>query len=94
MEARLEKFDKIVYDFLEKESLAFATIDNINIYRGTVTHWGLFKKLGPRMWNFTGRYLFRPKLTGIDKTLLQDFDLCNNPQKKIDTVTAKDVIIG
>ena len=48
MERRLEKFGDVVEKFLQESDLAFATIDNINIYHGIVTHPRLFKRLGPK----------------------------------------------
>ena len=94
MERRLEKFGDVVEKFLQESDLAFATIDNINIYRGIVTHARLFKRLWPKMWNFTGRYLLRPKLSAISRDFLTKKEICKDPQKPIENVAVEDVIIG
>ena len=71
MEKRLDQFDKIVSDFIGDSGMAFSVIDNINIYRGTVTHFRIFKKLGPKMWNFTGDTCLSPILTTLTQHYLQ-----------------------
>ena len=94
MEKRLNQFDKIVSDFIGDSGMAFSVIDNINIYRGTVTHFRIFKKLGPKMWNFTGRYLFKPHLDNIDPALFANREMWMDPQKPLNRVTVEDVLIG
>ena len=37
-------------------------MDNINMYQGKRKHLRLFKYVGPKMWNFTGRGVFFPNL--------------------------------
>ena len=72
----------------------FEVIDNINIYRGTAMHLRLFKSIVPKMWNFTGRYLFKPFTDGIDKTLIESQTYAIQPQKDLQQIDADDVLIG
>ena len=42
-------------------------MDNINVYRGNKKYHRLFRTFGQKMWNFTGRGILIPNLTGIEE---------------------------
>ena len=44
------------------------------------------------MWNFTGRYLFKPHLDNIDPALFANREMWMDPQKPLNRVTVEDVL--
>ena len=68
-------------------------MDNINMYRGKRRHDRLYKSLGPKMWNFTGRGALLPNLVGIED-LFRAEETCTQPQRPVQELVAKDVLIG
>ena len=68
-------------------------LDNINLYREDKRHHRLFKVLGPKMWNFTGRAVLLPNLNGIEH-LLHDDKACLEPQGSIKELKAEQVFLG
>ena len=44
-------------------------IDNINIYCGNKKYHRLFHVIGPNMWNFTGRGILIPNISGLENIL-------------------------
>ena len=63
--------DRFLNDQMEKRLLQFRKnlpsstpllflLDNINMYRGSKKYMRLFRKYGPKMWNFTGRGIIIP----------------------------------
>ena len=94
MEQRLNNFNDIIQDFAAPSDPLFEIIDNINIYRGNPVHLRLFKRLGPKMWNFTGRYLCKPFTGFIDKALLQSEMFSTQPQRDIKKIVVDDILLG
>ena len=68
-------------------------MENINMYRGKHRHDRLYKSLGPKMWNFTGRGAHLPNLVGIEE-LFENAETFTQPQRPVEELVAKDVLIG
>ena len=68
-------------------------IDHINMYRGSKKYLRLFKLFGPKMWNFTGRGLLVPHLSGIEH-LFCNKETATESQRDIHGLTADEILIG
>ena len=68
-------------------------MDNINLYPGKRRHLRLFKPMGSKIWNFTGRAAIIP-----DVNDLKDVMLCKETatlsQTDISSVKVEDILIG
>ncbi|KAK3727617.1 hypothetical protein QZH41_006001 [Actinostola sp. cb2023] len=69
LDERLDKFQNIINKECPRSSPVILLMDNINMYKGNKRHYRLFKKLSPKMWNFTGRGAIVPNLDGIEHLL-------------------------
>ena len=92
MEQRLNNFNDIIQDFAAPSDPLFEIIDNINICRGNPVHLRLFKGLGLKMWNFTGRYLCKPFTGFIEQALLQSEMFSTQPQRDIKNIVVDDIL--
>jgi len=54
LDERLDNFQNIINKECPRSSPVILLMDNINMYKGNKRHYRLFKKLSPKMWNFTG----------------------------------------
>jgi 3-hydroxymyristoyl/3-hydroxydecanoyl-(acyl carrier protein) dehydratase len=54
LDERLDNFQAIIDEKFPKTKPVILLMDNINMYKGKKRHYRLFKKMGPKMWNFTG----------------------------------------
>ena len=68
-------------------------MDNISLYRGKRRHLRLFKHMGSKMWNFTGRAAIIP-----DVKDLKDVMLCKETatlsQTDISSIKVEDILLG
>ena len=55
LDCRAEILKDSVQEHCNDSSPVILLMDNINMYRGKKRHDRLFKEIGPKMWNFTGR---------------------------------------
>ena len=55
-------------------------------------HIRLFKYIGPKMWNFTGREMLIPSITKEVAELIIDSSNCTKPQKDPISVTLEDLL--
>ena len=94
MEQRLNNFNDIIQDFAAPRDPLFEIINNINIYRGNTVHLRLFKGLGPKMWNVTGRYLCKPFTGFIEQALLHSEMFSTQPQRDIKEIVVDDILLG
>lgn len=93
LDERLKNFSEIIENKFPTKQPVILLMDNINMYRGKHRHDRLYKSLGPKMWNFTGRGALLPNLVGIED-LFQAEETCTQPQRPVQELVAKDVLIG
>lgn len=93
LDERLDNFSEIIENKFPTKQPVILLMDNINMYRGKHRHDRLYKSLGPKMWNFTGRGALLPNLVGIEH-LFQSEETCTQPQRPVQELVAKDVLIG
>ena len=65
LDERLKQFPETLSEKCPTTSPVILLMDNINLYRGTRRHLRLFKPLGSKMWNFTGRAAVIPNLENL-----------------------------
>ena len=65
LDERLKQFPETLSEKCSTTSPVILLMDNINLYRGTRRHLRLFKSLGPKMRNFTGRPAVIPNLENL-----------------------------
>ena len=93
LDRKLQQFPSIIKEHFPDSTPVLLLMDNINVYRGNKRHHRLFKSLGPKMWNFTGRGAIVPDMIGLDD-LMGTEDTATKPQKDIAEVKADDVLVG
>lgn len=93
LDERLNNFSKVISREFPVEKPVILLMDNINMYRGKHRHDRLYKSIGPKMWNFTGRGALLPNLVGIED-LFNNEDTCTRPQHPVEELVAKDVLLG
>lgn len=93
LDERLNNFSKVISREFPVEKPVILLMDNINMYRGKHRHDRLYKSIGPKMWNFTGRGALLPNLVGIED-LFNNEDTCTRPQRPVEELVAKDVLLG
>ena len=93
LDERLDNFLEIIENKFPTEQPVILLMENINMYRGKHRHDRLYKSLGPKMWNFTGRGALLPNLVGIED-LFEAEETCTQPQRPVQELVAKDVLIG
>ena len=62
------------------------------MYRGTKKYQLLFRQFSPNMWNFTGRGLIFPEITGLEDLLANKESACTS-QRDIYTLADNDVLL-
>ena len=65
---------------------------NINMYRGKKQHDRLFKELGPKMWNFTGRAEILPDLFHVKELLSCEENTCRS-QINITSLSVEHILL-
>lgn len=93
LDERLNNFSEIIDNTFPVQQPVILLMDNINMYRGKHRHDRLYKSLGPKMWNFTGRGALVPNLVGIEDLFITK-ETCIQPQRPVQELLAKDVLIG
>lgn len=93
LDLRLQQFPEIIKESCPDTTPVILLMDNINLYRGNKRHHRLFKSLGPKMWNFTGRGAIAPDMNGLED-LMKTPETVIKPQKDISQVNSDDVLIG
>lgn len=93
LEKRCQHLPEIIKAKFPEDRPVILLLDNINLYRGNKRHHRLFKVLGPKMWNFTGRAALVPNLSGIED-LLHNEKACLEPQGSIKELRAEQVFLG
>ena len=93
LDERLNNFSEIISSKFPAEQPVILLMDNINMYRGKHRHDRLYKSLGPKMWNFTGRGAVLPNLVGIED-LFRNEETCIKRQRPVQELVAEDVLIG
>lgn len=68
-------------------------MDNVNMYRGRKRHDRLFKQVGPKMWNFTGRGAIIPDLSAV-QDLITCPETTTQPQIDVTSLTPEDLFLG
>ena len=63
------------------------------MYREKQKHWRLFKYLGPKMWNFTGRTILLSYLNEHLTEQLKEPDMATKSQRNPLTVTLDDLLL-
>ncbi|KAK3696834.1 hypothetical protein QZH41_011722 [Actinostola sp. cb2023] len=89
LDERLDNFQNIINKECPRSSPVILLMDNINMYKGNKRHYRLFKKLSPKMWNFTGRGAIVPNLDGIE--LLQCESTAVHSQIDFSELTVDDI---
>ena len=67
-------------------------LDNINMYRGVKKYFRLFKVIGPKMWNFTGRGMMIPQVEGIKDLFLKP-ETSTKIQQDVFSLTCNEIFI-
>ncbi len=93
LEKRCQHLPEVIETRFPQDRPVILLLDNINLYRGNKRHHRLFKVLGPKMWNFTGRAALLPNLTGMEDMLRDDKE-CLEPQGSIKELKAEQVFLG
>ena len=68
-------------------------MDNINIYRCRKRHPRLFYRVGPKMWNLTGRAAIIPNIEGIED-LISCKETATMSQTDISSIKVEDLFLG
>ena len=68
-------------------------IDNTNIYHGNKKYHRLFHVFGPKMWNFPGRGILIPSISGLENILSCRETSCES-QGDILEMTYEDILIS
>ena len=92
LEKRLKNYQTVIDAFPQKHAPLILAFDNINFYRGFVTHHRVFHKKAPNMWNFTVRCVIKPNLCEI-KQLFETKETAYYPQKPLDEVVVDDILL-
>ena len=92
LDKRLHEYQDLISDVAPPSVPVILLLDNINLYHGNRQHHRLFKVLGLKMWNFTVRGLFVPKIDAIEH-LFESKETAEESQH-LEEVKADDTFIG
>ena len=93
LDKRLEQLDKTVAEKCLHSLPIMLLMDNINMYRGKKRHDRLFKEIGPKMCNFTGRAAVIPDVSSI-ADLLSCKETTTESQTDIADLQFEDILLG
>ena len=93
LDERLKKLQKARQSELSDLMPVILLMDNINMYRGKQKHLRLFRYMGPKMWNFTGRATLLPYLNEHLTAQLNEPDKTTKSQRNPLTVTFDDLLL-
>ena len=93
MEERLKKFPEIITEFISPTEPALYAFDNINFFKGYVTHSRLLDKKSDKMWNFTVRSVIKPNINGIENLFLCK-ETAEQPQMCSENLTVEHILLS
>ena len=93
MDRRAEILKNSLQERCNDFSPVILLMDNINMYRGKKRHDHLFKEIGPKMWNFTGRAAIVPDLFDVNELLSCEENTCRS-QIDITSLSVEHILLG
>ena len=88
----VEKKNDIVKGMTPCKKPLILLLDNINMYQGSNKYHRLFRVFGPKMWNFTGRGVIVPDISGIEH-LFKDSETAVESQSDLLKLDINDALI-